>query len=62
MILRTIYCSVDGCNESYSEIKYGEGFPGWGLIQGYKTDTGETDSHLCPKHLKKSIENLHDIK
>lgn len=52
MILKTIHCSVKGCDNNYTENKFNEGFPGWGHVSGLKDDrTGEDTAHFCPEHL-----------
>ncbi len=56
-ILRTIKCDL--CEDSHTEIDYGNGFPGWCIIQGIsKLDATEdrpmvqedTQSTFCPVH------------
>jgi hypothetical protein len=48
MILRTITCDV--CGNSATETTPGEGWPGWGALQGIKLN-GVDNPNLCPKHL-----------
>lgn len=58
-ILRTIECNVPGCVETAVETKPNAGWPGWGAVLGKRDDeTGETDFHLCPIHLKEVFEFL----
>lgn len=49
-IVRTIECCI--CGERYTEKNAGEGFPGWGAIQGIILN-GEANPDLCPDHLTK---------
>ena len=52
MILQTIKCSVLGCENEYTEVKFNSGFPGWGSVHGISNpDTGEEVAHICPDHL-----------
>lgn len=55
-VLRTIKCSK--CGDRCTEKSSSEGWPGWGLLQGKKNEKGETDYHLCPKHLDMIFEFL----
>jgi hypothetical protein len=48
MILKIVTCDI--CGESYRELKYGEGFPGWGQLHGIALD-GVPDPYFCPEHL-----------
>ncbi len=49
MILRTITCSVKGCNGKYTETAPNDGFPGWIGITGIQNpDTKEEGAHVCP--------------
>ena len=50
MILRTIKCDLEGCNEVYTEKKENAGFPGWGhFFGGIINDfTGSDKFYLCP--------------
>ena len=55
-ILRTAKCDI--CNDGYTELDYGLGFPGWVQISGIGKErkVGEPHKHsdtnvmLCPKH------------
>lgn len=47
MILRTITCEV--CGQTYTEEAHGNGFPGWGALQGITLD-GVDNPTLCPAH------------
>lgn len=62
MILKTIHCSVKGCDNQYTESKDNEGFPGWGHIVGLRDDqTGENTAHLCSEHLQVVRRLLNDL-
>lgn len=52
-IRRTIYCNVEGCDNSYTEKQPNDGFPQWGVLQGKQNEKGETDFHACPEHFNK---------
>jgi hypothetical protein len=49
MMRRIIVCDV--CNKMVTEDNEGEGFPGWGALQGIKLE-GVANPNLCPEHLK----------
>jgi hypothetical protein len=49
MILRTITCAI--CKFRATEEKPGDGWKGWGAIQGIELN-GEENPSLCPDHLK----------
>jgi hypothetical protein len=61
-ILRTIKCNVEGCREIYTEQGPGAGFPGWGVLQGRQNEKGETECHLCPKHLDMVFKYVEEVK
>lgn len=59
MILRTVSCDVEGCNEHLTEIAEGQGFMGWGAIKGLKEEIKDDNGKviglketawLCPSH------------
>lgn len=50
MELRTWKCSVHECEEQYTEVSDGIGFPGWGIIEGISSPEGDR-AHICPKHI-----------
>ena len=61
--LRTIYCDVSNCEETFTEEKFNQGFPDWGHIIGLMNEeTGETRAHVCPYHLQKIKGILNDGK
>jgi len=63
MILRTIFCNREGCNNSMIEKAFNLGFPSWGHIQGIMNpDTGEDVAHLCPECMLKIKEYLNNGK
>ena len=47
-IIRTIQCAV--CKTSEVEKKHGDGFHGWGSLEGIELD-GEANPTLCQRHL-----------
>ena len=52
--VRTVYCDVPGCKEQFQEMVYGQGFPGWGAIQGIQNrETGTVQFMLCPECLNR---------
>lgn len=50
MILRQVHCDIPGCGKSYTEPKPGEGWAGWGSLQGIALN-GIENPLLCPEHL-----------
>jgi len=59
MILRTIKCDI--CGAVYTEQRDGEGFPGWGALQGVILD-GAANPSLCPDHLKAAADFIDGLK
>lgn len=50
-VLRTIKCDVKKCNSQYVEQQAGDGWPGWGSLNGIVLD-GVTNPSLCPNCLR----------
>ena len=48
MMVRKVVCGV--CGTSHTETLPGEGWPGWGQLQGIVLD-GDENPYLCPTHL-----------
>lgn len=59
MINRTIICDV--CGKQQTEKTPGEGWRGWGHVNGVILDGVETPS-LCPTHLAKVMEYIEELK
>jgi len=58
-ILRTIKCNLPGCQTEQVEGAPNAGWPGWGSLSGLRDDeTGETELHLCPEHLKRAAAKI----
>jgi len=60
MILKTVTCDI--CGEDYQELRSGDGFPGWGQLQGIALD-GIDNPYFCPTHLAvvaNFVSNLRD--
>lgn len=55
MNLRTMTCDIKNCLSSYTEKKPGDGFPGWGQLNGICLD-GNDNPCLCPDHLTRMAE------
>lgn len=55
MNLRTVTCDIKGCVERYTENQSGDGFPGWGQLNGIALN-GVDNPYLCPEHLHKISE------
>lgn len=53
-----IECSV--CKKTKVEATAGEGFYGWGSLQGVEMN-GEVDPMLCPIHLAQVANHLDEI-
>lgn len=51
-VLRTIKCDVKDCENQYTEPSEGEGWKGWGALQGIALD-GVPNPALCPDCLEK---------
>ena len=58
-IRQVIQCSV--CGKELSEEQAGDGFVGWGALQGIEMD-GEANPTLCPDHLREIATLLDNIK
>ena len=48
---RTVVCGI--CGKRSTEGNHGDGWPGWGNIQGFSllSDHCKGEPHLCPEHL-----------
>lgn len=55
MFLRTVKCDIKTCDSTYTENSEGEGFPGWGQLNGVSLD-GAENPHLCPICLSKTCD------
>lgn len=49
-LLKTIQCDIQGCKTSCTEPKPGDGWVGWGQLQGIILN-GNENPYLCPEHL-----------
>ena len=64
MILRTITCSVAGCDATETEKDYGKGWDGWLMLQGVVLNDDPAPS-LCPHHMAMTmdfIDSLEEVK
>lgn len=50
MNLRFVTCDIPGCGSRHEEINAGDGFSGWGQLQGIILN-GVPNPLLCPIHL-----------
>ena len=50
MNLRTITCDITSCAAKHTEATPGDGFPGWGQLNGIVLNKAENPC-LCPEHL-----------
>jgi len=57
-VLRTIACDWPGCDCQLTEKVYGDGHPGWAMVQGV-TLNGVDNPSFCPGH-KSQIMNFID--
>jgi hypothetical protein len=54
-IRRQIECDIPGCTAKFIETSPGEGWTGWGALQGISLN-GKDNPCLCPDHLKAAAE------
>lgn len=58
-ILRTIRCNYPNCRVEQGEKTPNAGWPGWGSLNGLQdSETGDTEMHLCPEHLKRAATKI----
>lgn len=60
MNLRTMTCDIKGCISFLTEAKPGDGFPGWGQLQGVILN-GNENPCLCPDHLNRMAEYADEL-
>lgn len=58
-ILQVIKCDV--CGNEHREKSHGEGFKGWGMLNGITLD-GIPNPALCPEHLAKVANYVDTLK
>jgi hypothetical protein len=59
-IRRQIECDIPGCGEKYLEPKSGDGWEGWGVLQGIALN-GIDNPSLCPTHLASAAKFVDSI-
>lgn len=55
-VVRQIKCDIKDCENGATEKTMGDGWHGWGMLQGKQEENIEgeivaTDLNLCPNHL-----------
>lgn len=65
-IARQIECDIKDCNKSATEPVYGDGWFGWGKLEGKQNENDEgkvigTEFSLCPNHLDMIFEYIKNL-
>lgn len=59
--IRTIRCDIPGCPHYREERTFGDGWNGWGSLQGISFN-GKDNPDLCPYHLEKVADFIDQLR